>query len=111
FSAGRGVDAAIVTAASSSSEPLRQAARLVRKRGHVVVVGDVGMELDRSELYAKEVEVRVSCSYGPGRYDPSYEERGNDYPYGWVRWTENRNMDEFLRQAASGAFELSGLLE
>jgi predicted dehydrogenase/threonine dehydrogenase-like Zn-dependent dehydrogenase len=111
FTAGRGADAALVTAASPSSEPVRQAARLVRRRGRVVVVGDVGMELVRSDLYAKEVEVRVSCSYGPGRYDPSYEEDGNDYPYGFVRWTENRNMDEFLRQAASGAVRVSDLVD
>lgn len=108
---GHGVDAALVTAASSSSEPIRQAVRLTRRRGRVVVVGAVGMDLDRSELYQKEIEVRISCSYGPGRYDPQYESDGLDYPYGFVRWTENRNLQEFLRLAACGPLPVHALVD
>ena len=106
----RGVDAVLVTAASSSSEPLRQAVRLVRRKGRVVVVGAVKLELDRTPFYMKEAELRISCSYGPGRYDPLYETEGCDYPFGYVRWTENRNMEEFLRLAATGALPLASLL-
>jgi predicted dehydrogenase/threonine dehydrogenase-like Zn-dependent dehydrogenase len=108
---GRGADAVLVTAASSSAEPLQQAVRLVRRKGRVVVVGAVKLELDRGPFYMKEAELRISCSYGPGRYDPLYEAEGGDYPYGYVRWTENRNMEEFLRLAASGTMPLTGLLE
>jgi predicted dehydrogenase len=109
--AGRGVDAVLLTAATDSSEPLRQAIRLLRRRGRVVVVGSVGMELDRGGFYEKEAELRMASSYGPGRYDPSYEERGVDYPYSYVRWTENRNMSEFLRLAAEGALQLEQLVD
>jgi predicted dehydrogenase len=109
--ASRGADAVLVTAASSSSEPVQQAVRLVRRKGRVVVVGAVKIELDRAPFFAKEAELRISCSYGPGRYDPLYEAEGHDYPYGYVRWTENRNMEEFLRLAAGGAMPLLGLLE
>jgi predicted dehydrogenase/threonine dehydrogenase-like Zn-dependent dehydrogenase len=108
---GRGADAVVVTAAASSAEPLQQAVRLVRRKGRVVLVGAVKIELDRGPFYMKEVELRISCSYGPGRYDPGYELEGRDYPYGYVRWTENRNMEEFLRLAAAGAMPLTGLLE
>src|SRR5213079_2157722 len=81
-------DAVLVCAATSSSDPARLAAELARDRGTVVVVGDVGMDLDRGPLYAKELDLRLSRSYGPGRYDPSYELHGIDYPIGHVRWTE-----------------------
>jgi len=91
-----GLDAVILTAATSSSEPIKLAGRLSRDRGRVVVVGAVGMDVPRSPFYEKELEVRLSRSYGPGRYDPNYEEKGVDYPPGYVRWTEGRNMDAFL---------------
>jgi predicted dehydrogenase/threonine dehydrogenase-like Zn-dependent dehydrogenase len=108
---GNGADVAILTAASDSSELTRQAVRLIRRKGRVVVVGAVGMHLDRVPFYMKEAELHISCSYGPGRYDPSYEEEGRDYPFGYVRWTENRNMTEFLRLASVGAVALDGFLD
>jgi predicted dehydrogenase len=106
---GFGVDAVIVTAATSSSEPMHEAAQACRRKGRVVIVGDVGLELRRSDLYEKELDVLVSTSYGPGRYDTVYELEGHDYPLGYVRWTENRNMAEFLRLLADGAVRLDAL--
>jgi predicted dehydrogenase/threonine dehydrogenase-like Zn-dependent dehydrogenase len=96
FSRGRGVDAVLITAATSSNEPVRQAARICRVRGRIVLVGVAGLELDRSEFFRKELTFQVSCSYGPGRYDPEYEVRGHDYPVGYVRWTEQRNFEAFI---------------
>ena len=106
-----GADAAIVTAATQSAEPLELAATLVRDRGRVVVVGDVGMGVSRSNMYHKELTLTMSRSYGPGRYDTGYEELGNDYPVGYVRWTERRNMEAFLDFLASGSLDVSRLLE
>jgi predicted dehydrogenase len=83
--------------------------RLVRRKGRVVVVGDVGLAIERTPFYLKEAELRISCSCGPGRYDPSYEEGGRDYPFPYVRWTENRNMEEFLRLAGAGCVRLGDL--
>jgi predicted dehydrogenase/threonine dehydrogenase-like Zn-dependent dehydrogenase len=97
FTGGRGVDAALVCAATPSSDPIELAAALCRDRARIVVVGDVGMAIPRRPFYEKELELRLSRSYGPGRYDPSYEEHGYDYPIGYVRWTEQRNVAEFLR--------------
>lgn len=96
FTRGLGADAVIITAATDSNEPVELALEAVRKRGTVVVVGAVGMNIPRSPFYEKEVEFRISCSYGAGRYDPVYEEHGHDYPAAFVRWTENRNMQAFL---------------
>lgn len=93
---GHGLDAVIVTAATSSDEPIRQAMHMARRKGRIVVVGDVGLHIRREEMYAKELDLRMSTSYGPGRYDPTYEEGGLDYPYPYVRWTENRNMQAYL---------------
>lgn len=109
--AGRGADAVVLTAGTASSEPIRQAVEMLRRRGRVVVVGAVGMDIDRNAFYRKEAELRISCSYGPGRYDPSYEEGGRDYPYDYVRWTENRNMAAFLRLAADGRIPLGTMLD
>ena len=92
----KGVDVTLLTASTSSSEPTRLAFQLTRKKGKIVVVGAVGMELMRSPFYEKEQDFLISCSYGPGRYDDSYEKEGHDYPYAYVRWTENRNMGAFL---------------
>lgn len=91
------VDGVIVTAATSSSEVISTAFKLCRKKGRVVLVGDVGLNLKRSDFYQKELDFLISTSYGPGRYDDRYEEKGFDYPIGYVRWTENRNMEEYLR--------------
>ncbi len=96
YTDGIGADAVIIYAATSSSEPVKQAMEMCRKKGKIVVVGAVGMELSREPFYEKELDFLISRSYGPGRYDPLYEERGVDYPLQYVRWTENRNMQAFL---------------
>jgi predicted dehydrogenase/threonine dehydrogenase-like Zn-dependent dehydrogenase len=102
FSRGRGVDGVIITAATSSNEPMHQAATMCRKRGRIVLVGVVGLELSRADFYEKELTFQVSCSYGPGRYDADYEQRGRDYPLGFVRWTEQRNFEAVLDMMAAG---------
>lgn len=107
---GRGLDAVIVTAATSSNDPVRLAARLLRDRGRIVVVGDVGLALERTPLYEKELDLRLSRSYGPGRYDRAYEEHGVDYPIGYVRWTEQRNMAEVVRLLATGRLKVDDLI-
>lgn len=110
FSRGRGVDAVIVTAATKSSEPVHQAALMCRKRGRIVLVGVTGLELSRDDFYQKELSFQVSCSYGPGRYDPSYEEGGRDYPIGFVRWTEQRNFEAVLDMMADGRLNVKSLI-
>lgn len=110
FSRGVGVDAVIITASTKSNEPVSQAARMCRKRGRIVLVGVVGLELSRAEFYEKELTFQVSCSYGPGRYDPAYEESGQDYPIGFVRWTEQRNFEAVLDLMASGALDVAPLI-
>jgi predicted dehydrogenase/threonine dehydrogenase-like Zn-dependent dehydrogenase len=110
FSRGRGVDAVIVTAATRSSEPMHQAALMCRKRGRIVLVGVAGLELSRADFYEKELTFQVSCSYGPGRYDPAYEERGFDYPVGFVRWTEQRNFEAILDMMAAGSLDVKPLI-
>ena len=97
LTSGIGADAVIITASAKSNEPMELAVNIARKRGTVVVVGVVGMDIPRSPFYEKELNIKISCSYGPGRYDRIYEEGGTDYPVGYVRWTENRNMQAFLR--------------
>lgn len=108
--AGLGADAVVITAGTASSAPLNQAMVLCRKRGRVVVVGAIGMQLERGPFYMKEIELRIACSYGPGRYDTDYEVRGRDYPPHWARWTENRNMQAVLRLLADGALRVEPLL-
>jgi predicted dehydrogenase/threonine dehydrogenase-like Zn-dependent dehydrogenase len=100
FTRGYGADAVIITAATKSDQPVELAIQCARKRGIVVALGAVGMNIPRSPFYEKEVDFRTSCSYGPGRYDAEYEERGHDYPLGYVRWTENRNMEAVLDMMA-----------
>ena len=102
FSNGVGVDAVVVTASTNTSEPVELAGRILRERGRVSVVGDVGMDVPRRLYYDRELDIRMSRSYGPGRYDPVYEEWGVDYPIAYARWTEHRNMEEFLRLVALG---------
>jgi predicted dehydrogenase/NADPH:quinone reductase-like Zn-dependent oxidoreductase len=99
---GLGLDAALLCASSPSPDPLSLATRLVRDRGRIVIVGETRVEIDRALLYEKELELRMSRSYGPGRYDREYEEHGRDLPPGYVRWTEQRNMQAFLDLVAAG---------
>lgn len=110
FSRGRGVDAVIITASTKSNEPVHQAALMCRKRGRIVLVGVVGLELSRADFFEKELTFQVSCSYGPGRYDPSYEEKGQDYPVGFVRWTEQRNFEAVLDMMADGRLDVKPLI-
>ncbi len=110
FSRGRGVDAVIVTAATKSNEPMHQAALMCRKRGRIVLVGVTGLELSRDDFFKKEITFQVSCSYGPGRYDPNYEELGQDYPVGFVRWTEQRNLEAVLDMLSDGRLEVESLI-
>jgi predicted dehydrogenase/threonine dehydrogenase-like Zn-dependent dehydrogenase len=110
YTRGRGVDAVIITASSSSNEPVHQAALMCRKRGRIVLVGVTGLELSRADFFEKELTFQVSCSYGPGRYDPSYEEKGNDYPVGFVRWTEQRNFEAVLDMMADGRIDVKPLI-
>ena len=110
FSRGQGVDGVIITASTSSSDPVTQAARMCRKRGRIVLVGVTGLELNRADFYEKELSFQVSCSYGPGRYDPNYEDRGQDYPVGFVRWTEQRNFAAVLDMLASGQLNVKILI-
>lgn len=102
FTDGYGADAVIVTASSKSSEPINVAAEVSRLKGRIVVVGLVGMTIDREPFYKRELELKLSMSYGPGRGDPSYEQGGQDYPLSYVRWTEQRNMESFLTLIADG---------
>ena len=110
FSRGRGVDAVIITASTKSNEPVGQAARMCRQRGRIVLVGVTGLELSRADFYEKELSFQVSCSYGPGRYDPSYEQDGNDYPVGFVRWTEQRNFEAVLELMADGRIDVAPMI-
>ena len=110
FSAGRGVDGVVITASSKSDEIMHQAAQMCRQRGRIVLVGVVGLNLRRDDLYKKELTFQVSCSYGPGRYDPEYEEKGHDYPFGLVRWTEQRNFEAVLELMRDGQLDVMPLI-
>lgn len=110
LSRGRGVDAVIITASTKSSDPVSQAAQMSRKRGRIILVGVTGLELNRTEFYEKELNFQVSCSYGPGRYDPNYEEKGQDYPVGFVRWTEQRNFEAILDMMSMGVIDVKSLI-
>ncbi len=107
---GVGADAVIITASTKSNEVISQAANMSRKRGRIILVGVIGLELNRADFYKKELTFQVSCSYGPGRYDDSYESEGNDYPIAFVRWTENRNFDSILQAIASKKLNVTDLI-
>ena len=110
FTGGYGADGIIFTAATTSSEPLSDAFKACKKKGQVILVGVSGMEIKRADIYQKELDFKISTSYGPGRYDRQYEDLGNDYPYAYVRWTENRNMTEYLRLLSEGKVKLDLLI-
>ena len=110
FSRGTGVDGVIITASTKVSDPVTQAARMSRKRGRIILVGVTGLELNRADFYEKELSFQVSCSYGPGRYDTEYEDKGNDYPVGFVRWTEQRNFIAVLDMLAAGTLNVEPLI-
>jgi len=110
FSNGRGVDGVLLTASTKSDEPVHQAAEMCRQRGRIVLVGVIGLKLSRADFYEKELSFQVSCSYGPGRYDSGYEEQGNDYPFGLVRWTEQRNFEAVLGLMAAGRLNVADMI-
>jgi len=110
FTNGYGFDSVIITAAAPSNDPIELSAEIARKKGKVIVVGAVKMDIPRDpHFYRKELDLRLSCSYGPGRYDVNYENNGQDYPYAYVRWTEQRNMEAFLKLISNGAVNLKPL--
>jgi predicted dehydrogenase/threonine dehydrogenase-like Zn-dependent dehydrogenase len=110
FSRGSGVDGVIITASTISDKPMHQAAQMCRKRGRIVLVGVTGLKLSRDDFFKKELTFQVSASYGPGRYDSNYEEKGQDYPIGFVRWTEQRNFEAVLDMMATGALDVKQLI-
>jgi len=110
YTSGHGADSVIFTAATTSSKPLSEAFQMCRKKGKLVLVGVSGMEINRADIYKKELDFLVSTSYGPGRYDEVYEEKGIDYPYAYVRWTENRNMGEYLRLLSKNEISVSEMI-
>ena len=110
FTDGRGVDAVIITASTQSDEPMHQAALMCRQRGRIVLVGTTGLKLMRDDFYKKELTFQVSSSYGPGRYDPNYEQKGQDYPAGFVRWTAQRNFEAVLEMLKSGTLDVASLV-
>ena len=105
-----GVDTTIITAASKSNTIMQQAMAITRKKGRVIIVGDIGLSLERDIFYKKEIDLLMSCSYGPGRYDLTYEQRGQDYPYAYVRWTENRNMQAFAQLIEQNKINIDALI-
>ena len=110
WSDGTGVDGVLITASTKSDELIHQAATMCRQRGRIVLVGVIGLNLQRADFYEKELSFQVSCSYGPGRYDPNYESRGLDYPIGHVRWTEQRNFEAVLQLMADGKIDVEPLI-
>lgn len=105
-----GADAVLITASTKSNAVIKQAANMSRKRGRIVLVGVVGLDIDRSDFYEKELSIQVSCSYGPGRYDEEYEQKGNDYPLPYVRWTEKRNFEAVLEAMQKGQLDVESLI-
>ena len=110
LTSGIGADGVVITASAKSDELVSQAARMSRKRGRIVLIGVVGLDLNRAEFYEKELSFQVSCSYGPGRYDDAYEQQGHDYPLPFVRWTENRNFETILQLLATGQLAVASLI-
>ncbi|HLT88278.1 MAG TPA: bi-domain-containing oxidoreductase [Sphingobacterium sp.] len=110
YTNGIGADAVIITASNKSNEIISQAAKMSRKRGRIVLIGVIGLDISRADFYEKELTFQVSCSYGPGRYDETYEQKGNDYPIAYVRWTEKRNFEAILQAIASKSIVVDRLI-
>jgi predicted dehydrogenase/threonine dehydrogenase-like Zn-dependent dehydrogenase len=110
WSRGRAADGVLITAATASNEPVELAGDISRPKGRVIAVGAVGMDIPRGPYFSKELSFQISMSYGPGRYDPEYEERGHDYPFGYVRWTEGRNLEAFFDLVANGTVDVKSLI-
>ncbi len=110
FTNGIGADGIIITASNKSNEIIAQSAQMCRKRGRVILIGVIGLNISRADFYEKEISFQVSCSYGPGRYDEEYEQKGNDYPIGYVRWTEKRNFDAILNAISKGTLNVKPLI-
>jgi predicted dehydrogenase/threonine dehydrogenase-like Zn-dependent dehydrogenase len=107
---GKGVDGVLITASAKQDSIVHQSAQMCRKRGRIVLVGVVDLNLDRADFYEKELTFQVSCSYGPGRYDQRYEKKGQDYPFGFVRWTEQRNFEAILESMSARTLDVRGLI-
>src|SRR5690606_23794879 len=105
-----GADGVIITASNKSDEIIHQAAEMSRQRGRIILVGVIGLNIRRDDFYKKELTFQVSCSYGPGRYDENYEQRGQDYPIGYVRWTEKRNFEAILQAISAGQLDVKPLI-
>src|SRR5690606_24702668 len=105
-----GADGVIITASAKNNDIISQAARMSRKRGRIVLVGVIGLDISRAEFYEKELSFQVSCSYGPGRYDEDYEQKGIDYPLPFVRWTEKRNFETILQAISSGRIHVKDMI-
>ena len=110
YTGGVGADGVIITASAKTNDIISQAARMSRKRGRIILVGVIGLQLSRAEFYDKELSFQVSCSYGPGRYDEEYEQKGHDYPLAFVRWTEKRNFEAVLHAMAAGQLQVRPLI-
>ena len=110
FTNGIGADGVVITASSKSNDIIAQSAQMCRKLGRVILVGVIGLDISRADFYNKEITFQVSCSYGPGRYDEAYEQKGNDYPIGYVRWTEKRNFEAVLKAISNGALDVKPLI-
>src|SRR5439155_9390446 len=108
---GRGADKTLITAATKSNAVINLAMEVTRAKGTVVIVGDVGLKVEREIFYRKEIDLLMSTSYGPGRYDPSYEAEGHDYPFAYVRWTINRNVQTYLDLIAKGRLQVRPLID
>ncbi|MGY8910564.1 MAG: bi-domain-containing oxidoreductase [Flavobacteriales bacterium] len=110
YTNGIGADGVVITASSKSNDIIAQSAQMCRKLGRVILVGVIGLDISRADFYNKEITFQVSCSYGPGRYDEEYENKGNDYPIGYVRWTEKRNFDAVLNAISNGSLDVKPLI-
>ena len=110
FTNGIGADGVIITASNKSNEIISQCAKMTRKRGRIILIGVIGLDINRADFYEKEISFQVSCSYGPGRYDENYEQKGHDYPIGFVRWTEKRNFEAVLNAISNNTLDVKSLI-